>query len=148
MKTKQIVMKLSQIRRRIELCLREIILRFEINSQNVLFSWQFNSYSYFKASIEVLSYWAVSSIQTIHVICKNFNLIITISLGQFWPFVSLPLSKWEDSPHLCRPAHAGYVCLSKVQLCTVELVWIWPICYMYGPENFFPANIHLSVSKK
>jgi hypothetical protein len=29
MKTKQNAMKLSQIRRRIELCLREIILRFE-----------------------------------------------------------------------------------------------------------------------
>jgi hypothetical protein len=31
MKTKQSAMKLSQISRRIELCLREIILRFEMN---------------------------------------------------------------------------------------------------------------------
>jgi hypothetical protein len=54
MKTKQSAMKLSQIRRRIELCLREIILRFEMNLQNLLFSWQFNSYSYFKAITEVL----------------------------------------------------------------------------------------------
>jgi hypothetical protein len=50
-------MKLSQIRRRIELCQREIILRFEMNLQNLLFSWQFNSYSYFKASTEVLTNW-------------------------------------------------------------------------------------------
>jgi hypothetical protein len=42
MKTKQSGMKLSQIRRRIELCLREIILRFEMNLQNLLFSWQFH----------------------------------------------------------------------------------------------------------
>jgi hypothetical protein len=33
-------------------CLREIILRFEMNLQ-ILFSWQFNSYSYFKASLFV-----------------------------------------------------------------------------------------------
>jgi hypothetical protein len=38
-KTKQSAMKLNQIRRRIELCLREIILRFEMNLQNLLFSW-------------------------------------------------------------------------------------------------------------
>jgi hypothetical protein len=31
MKTKESAMKLSQIRRRIELCMREIILRFEMN---------------------------------------------------------------------------------------------------------------------
>jgi hypothetical protein len=37
MKTEQSAMKLSQIRRRIELCLREIILRFEMNIQNLLF---------------------------------------------------------------------------------------------------------------
>jgi hypothetical protein len=45
MKTKLSAIKLSQIRRRIELCLREIILRFEMNLENLLFSWQFNSYS-------------------------------------------------------------------------------------------------------
>jgi hypothetical protein len=44
MKTKQSIIKLSQIRRRIEQCLREIILRFAMNLQNLLFSWQFNSY--------------------------------------------------------------------------------------------------------
>jgi hypothetical protein len=37
MKTKESAMKLSQIRRRIELCLREIILRFEMNLQNLFF---------------------------------------------------------------------------------------------------------------
>jgi hypothetical protein len=36
-KTKQSVMKLSQIRRRIELCMREIILRFEMNLYNLTF---------------------------------------------------------------------------------------------------------------
>jgi hypothetical protein len=61
MKTKQSAMKLSQIRRRIELCLREMILRFEMNLQNLL-SWQFNSYLYFKASSEVLSNWAVETL--------------------------------------------------------------------------------------
>jgi hypothetical protein len=66
MKTKQSAMKLSEIRRRIKLCLREIILRFEMNLQNFLFSWQFNSYSYFKASTEVLSKWAAEA-------CKFFE---------------------------------------------------------------------------
>jgi hypothetical protein len=56
MKTKQSVMKLSQVNRRIELCLREIILRFKMNLQNLLFFWQFNSYSYFKASNWALRY--------------------------------------------------------------------------------------------
>jgi hypothetical protein len=64
MKTKQSVMKLSQIRRRMELYLRKIIIRFEMNLQNLLFSWQCNSYSYFKASIEVLSNWAVETLGT------------------------------------------------------------------------------------
>jgi hypothetical protein len=52
MKTKQSAMKLS---RRIELhvCLREIILRFEMNLQNLHFSWQFNSYSCFKMSRDI-----------------------------------------------------------------------------------------------
>jgi hypothetical protein len=49
MKTKQRAMKLSKIRRWIELCLRDLILRFEMNLQILLFSWQLNSYSYFKA---------------------------------------------------------------------------------------------------
>jgi hypothetical protein len=64
MKTKQSAMKLSQIRRRIytELCLREIILRFDVNLQNLLLYWQFNSYSYSKASTEVLSNWAVETL--------------------------------------------------------------------------------------
>jgi hypothetical protein len=55
-------MKLSQIRRRIELCPREIILRFKMTLQNLLFSWQHNSYSYFKASTEVPSNWAVETL--------------------------------------------------------------------------------------
>jgi hypothetical protein len=62
MKTKQSAMNLSQIRQRIELCLRNLILRFEISLQNLLFSWRFNSYSYFKASAEVLSNWAVETL--------------------------------------------------------------------------------------
>jgi hypothetical protein len=33
-----------------------------MNLQNLLFSWQFNSYSYFKASTEVLSNWAVETL--------------------------------------------------------------------------------------
>jgi hypothetical protein len=53
--TKQSAMKLSQSHRKIELCLREIILRFGMNIQNLHFSSQFNPYSYFKASTEVLS---------------------------------------------------------------------------------------------
>jgi hypothetical protein len=44
-------MPLSQICRRIELYLREIIPRFEMNVKNLLFL-QLNSYSYFKASTE------------------------------------------------------------------------------------------------
>jgi hypothetical protein len=32
------VMKLSQIRQRIEICLRDLSLRFEMNLQNLLFS--------------------------------------------------------------------------------------------------------------
>jgi hypothetical protein len=52
------VMKLSQICRRIELCMREIILPFEMNLQNLLFSGQNYSYSYSQAITEVLSYWA------------------------------------------------------------------------------------------
>jgi hypothetical protein len=60
MKTKQSAMKLSQIRRRIELYLREIIIRFEFT--NLVFSWQFNSYSYFKASTEGLCNWAVETL--------------------------------------------------------------------------------------
>jgi hypothetical protein len=63
MKTKQNAMKLSQIRRRIELRLREIIFRFEMNLENSLFSRQFNSYSYFKESTEVLSNWAVDTLE-------------------------------------------------------------------------------------
>jgi hypothetical protein len=52
--------KLSQIRRRIELCLGEIIIRFEMNFQILTsFPWQFYSYSYFEASTKVLSNWAV-----------------------------------------------------------------------------------------
>jgi hypothetical protein len=43
MKTKQSTMKLSQICRRIELCIYKIYF----------FSWQFNSYSYFKAMLSV-----------------------------------------------------------------------------------------------
>jgi hypothetical protein len=62
MKTKQSAMKLSQIRRRIGLCLTELILRFEMNLQNILFSWQFNSYSYSKASTDALSNWAVETL--------------------------------------------------------------------------------------
>jgi hypothetical protein len=38
MKTEESAMKLNQIRRRIELCLREMILRFEMNLQNLVFS--------------------------------------------------------------------------------------------------------------
>jgi hypothetical protein len=34
-----------------------------MNLQNLLFSWRFNSYSYFKASTEVLSNWAVETLR-------------------------------------------------------------------------------------
>jgi hypothetical protein len=37
-KPQQSAMKLSQIRRRMKLCMREIILRFEMNLSNLLFS--------------------------------------------------------------------------------------------------------------
>jgi hypothetical protein len=48
-KTKYCAMKLSQIRQKIELCMREIILRFEMNfKKKLLFSWQNYLYSYFK----------------------------------------------------------------------------------------------------
>jgi hypothetical protein len=53
MKNNKSAMKLSQIRRRIEICLREIIVRFEMNLQNLLFTGQLNSYLYFKASTKV-----------------------------------------------------------------------------------------------
>jgi hypothetical protein len=61
-KPKQCAMKFSQIRRRIELCMRENILRFEMNSKNVILFWQYNSYSYFKASTKVLSYRAAETL--------------------------------------------------------------------------------------
>jgi hypothetical protein len=47
-KTKYCAMKLSQIRRRIELCMREIILRFEMNLWNLLFSYSFIHIRIFK----------------------------------------------------------------------------------------------------
>jgi hypothetical protein len=65
-KTKQSAMKLSQIRRRIELCMREIILRFKMDLQNLIFSLQFNPNSYSKASTEVLSYWAAETLGDQH----------------------------------------------------------------------------------
>jgi hypothetical protein len=37
MKTKQSAVKFCKIRRKIELCLREMIFRFEMNLQNLLF---------------------------------------------------------------------------------------------------------------
>jgi hypothetical protein len=49
MKCKQSDMKLSKICLWTELCLRKILVPFQMNLQNLLFSWQFNSYSYFKA---------------------------------------------------------------------------------------------------
>jgi hypothetical protein len=50
----QSAMKLSQICQKIELCLREIILCFQINLQNLLFSLKFNSYSWFCLNIYIL----------------------------------------------------------------------------------------------
>jgi hypothetical protein len=55
-------MKLSQIHRRIELCLREIILRFEMNLWNLHFSWQFiltlmEDLYHTKAIIVLHSWW-------------------------------------------------------------------------------------------
>jgi hypothetical protein len=44
---KYCAVKLSQIRQRIELCIKEIILRFEMNSSNLIFSWENYSYFYF-----------------------------------------------------------------------------------------------------
>ena len=61
MKTKESAIKLSQIRRRIELCLREIILLFSWIYKIYFYFWQYNSFSYFKASTEVLSNWAVET---------------------------------------------------------------------------------------
>jgi hypothetical protein len=59
----QSAMKTSLIRRRVELCMREIILRLKLFCKIYFFSWQFNSYSYFKVSTEVLSYWAVEILE-------------------------------------------------------------------------------------
>jgi hypothetical protein len=63
-KPEQNAVKWSQIRRRIELCIREIILRFEMNSYKVLFFLESYSHiiQYFKASIEVLGYWWIKGI--------------------------------------------------------------------------------------
>jgi hypothetical protein len=51
----QNTVKLSQIHRRIEVWMRKIILGFETNLWNLLFCWQINSYSCFKASTEYLA---------------------------------------------------------------------------------------------
>jgi hypothetical protein len=48
-------MKLSQIHWRIEVCTREIILRFEMNLQNLPFFLQNSSYSYFKQVVMYLA---------------------------------------------------------------------------------------------
>jgi hypothetical protein len=55
------------------ICLREIILRFEMNLQNLLFSRQFNSYWYFKASSEVLSNWAVETLGDLQSTSRGLN---------------------------------------------------------------------------
>jgi hypothetical protein len=55
-KNKYCAMKLSQIHRRIELCMREIILRFEM-IKFILFLTELFIFV-FLASTEVLSYWA------------------------------------------------------------------------------------------
>jgi hypothetical protein len=55
MNIKQSAMKLSQICQRIELCLQEIILRYEMNLYNLLFSWQFKSY--LKQVLKYLATW-------------------------------------------------------------------------------------------
>jgi hypothetical protein len=83
MKTKQSAMKLSQICRRTGLCLRKIILRFEMYLSNLLFSWLLNSYSYFKASTEVLSNWAVekSEINGVHI---KFLKILMVDFPLIW----------------------------------------------------------------
>jgi hypothetical protein len=51
------VMKWSQIRRRIDLCMREIILRFEMNLLNLHFFLTVQFIFVFEASTEVLSNW-------------------------------------------------------------------------------------------
>jgi hypothetical protein len=57
--TKYYVIKLSLIRRRIELCMRKIILRFEVNFKKFhFFLDSIIHISISKASTEVLNYWA------------------------------------------------------------------------------------------
>jgi hypothetical protein len=54
--------KLSQTHWRIELCKTAIIPRFEMNVYKVIVFWQYDSYSYFKTSTEVISYWAIENL--------------------------------------------------------------------------------------
>jgi hypothetical protein len=42
--------------------MREIILRFEMKLQNLIFFWQFNSYLDFKTSTEELSNWTIETL--------------------------------------------------------------------------------------
>jgi hypothetical protein len=56
-------MKLSQIRRRIELCMREIILRFEMNLYKfTFFLTDLFIFVFLSISTEVRTYWAVETL--------------------------------------------------------------------------------------
>jgi hypothetical protein len=71
-------MKLSQIRWTIELCMREIILRFEMNLSKLLFSWQNYSYLYFKQIPKYLATGSLSpaEVSTQGLKCKTNTISI------------------------------------------------------------------------
>ena len=65
-------MKLSQIRRRIEICMMDVILRYEMIKLTLC--GHFYSYSYFLASTEVLSYWAVVTLEDLQSTSRGLDL--------------------------------------------------------------------------
>jgi hypothetical protein len=132
MKTKQSSMKLSQIRRRIELCLREIILRFEMNLQNLLFSWQFNSYSYFKAITEVLSYWAVA------LLCNWVCMLVDTSTDIYWSYVQMAMYEQFRTPSL----YFVYIVLSVVSVqVNVVCSYLLLVVLRKGPDLDNKSNL-------
>jgi hypothetical protein len=73
-------MKLSQIRRRIELCMRKIILRFWDEFINFTF-FMAGLFIFVLASTEVHSYWAV---ETLRDLCGPLAEAILVSDNALW----------------------------------------------------------------
>jgi hypothetical protein len=94
----QSAMKLGQICRRIALCLREMILRFEMNLQNVLFSWQFRSRVFLHSEQQCHDLCGYSRTSYKYEIAVNYNVILYFHVNY------LILIGWENLDKIyCRP---------------------------------------------